>query len=99
MSATVAREGLRIAIECHVSGVLHLGGKERLARYAFGALLCQVWGFDPGLLQPVTRSALNFTAARPADTFLDCRRAWALGYDAPPLEEQLRTLKAEGRIS
>ncbi|MBL7076163.1 MAG: SDR family oxidoreductase [Kiritimatiellae bacterium] len=99
VSADVAREGLRIAVEQRMSGVLHLGGRERMSRYDFGQLLCDVWGFDPALLQPVQRADLNFTAPRPADTFFNSHRAWALGYGTASLEEQLRTLKAEGRIS
>jgi len=99
VSAAVAQEGLRIVIERHVVGIVHLGGKERMSRYAFGTLLCDVLGFGSELLQPVRRADLNFAAPRPVNTFLDSERAWEWGYGSLSLEDQLRTLKVEGHIS
>jgi hypothetical protein len=70
-----------------------------MSRYEFGELLCETWGFDARLLQPVERATLDFAASRPADTFFDSSRAWEWGYASESLDGQLRTLKAEGRIS
>ncbi len=99
VSARTALEGLRLVLEQHMSGIVHLGGRERMSRYDFGRLLCEVWGFDPGLLTPVRREDLNFAAPRPANTFLDSHRAWDLGYAATPVATQLRQLKAEARAA
>ncbi len=99
VAATVAQQGLRMVIERQARGVIHLGGRERMSRYEFGELLCDVGGFDTALLQPVERADLDFAAARPADTFLDSSRAWEWGYASASLEKQLRTVKEEGRIS
>ncbi|MDP6629838.1 MAG: SDR family oxidoreductase [Kiritimatiellia bacterium] len=99
VSATVAQSGLRIAVEQQVSGILHLGGEERLSRYDFGKLLCEVWGLDSALLQAVRRADVDGMAPRPGDTFLDNHRAKGLGYRAPSLQEQLTGLKAEGRVA
>ncbi len=99
VSASVAQSGLRLAVEQRVSGILHLGGEERMSRYDFGKLLCEVWGHDPALLQAVQRADAEGMAPRPADTFLDSRRAKGLGYTAPSLHEQLMRVKAEGRVA
>jgi dTDP-4-dehydrorhamnose reductase len=99
VSAGAALDGLRIVVEQQISGIIHLGGRTRLSRYDFGKLLCDVWGFDPALLQPVQRIDVAFTAPRPADTFFDSSRAWAWGYASASLEDQLRTVMAEGHIS
>jgi dTDP-4-dehydrorhamnose reductase len=99
VSASVAQSGLRIAVEQQVSGILHLGGEERMSRYDFGELLCKVWGYESALLQAVQRADVDGMAPRPADTFLDSRRAKRLGYTAPSLQEQLTKLKAEGHVA
>ncbi len=99
VSAHEACEGLRLVVERDECGIIHLGGKERMSRYAFGELLCSVWGCESGLLHAVERAALNVSAPRPADTFLDSSRAWEWGYASASLSDQLRTLRAEGHMS
>jgi dTDP-4-dehydrorhamnose reductase len=96
VSAAVALDGLRGAVDREISGILHLGGRERMSRYEFGELLCRVWGFDSRLLQATQRADLNFKAPRPADTFYESPRAWAWGYASLSVEEQLRNVKEAG---
>ncbi|NQU39810.1 MAG: NAD(P)-dependent oxidoreductase [Lentisphaerae bacterium] len=93
-SAATAVAGLRLAVERDVVGLLHLGGRESLSRHAFAQQLCEVWGMNQDGLQPVHQADLDFKAPRPADTSMDSSRAFALGFDPPPLRAQLEALHA-----
>jgi len=74
-----AAAGLLLALE-KGSGILHLGGPERMSRYEFGLLLAQVFDLDPTLIAACRQADVPMAALRPGD--LSCRnqRAVALGY-------------------
>lgn len=92
VSATTAARGLLMALRGS-SGILHLGGKERLSRYEFGRLLAEVFGFDSSLLLPISQQDLQMAAPRAADVSLDSTKAIALGYNLPPLRQELESLR------
>ncbi len=58
-------------VEHTFTGILHLGGSQRVSRYEMGQIICEMLQIDPALLIPV-RSADNKTiATRPLDCSLD----------------------------
>jgi dTDP-4-dehydrorhamnose reductase len=91
VSAVTAAHGLLMALQ-HASGIIHLGGKERISRYEFGCLLAQVFNFDLALLLPISQRDLQMTAPRAADVSLDSSKAIALGYNLPSLQSELESL-------
>ncbi len=75
-----AAQGLLLLLANEVSGVWHLGGRERLSRYDFAVRAAQAAGLPTDLIRPALQSDFNFAAARPPDVSLDSRKARALGY-------------------
>lgn len=74
-----AAAGLLLALE-KASGLLHLGGPDRLSRYDFGLHLTEVFGLDKTLLLPSKQADVAMPAARPADVSSSSHRAIDLGY-------------------
>ncbi|MBD1917920.1 MULTISPECIES: SDR family oxidoreductase [Cyanophyceae] len=88
-----AAAGLLLALE-KASGLLHLGGPDRLSRYDFGLHLAEVFGFDKTLLVPSKQADVPMPAARPADVSSGSRRAIDLGYRPRGVVAGLRATKA-----
>ena len=88
-SATTAAQGLLLAIEKQVQGILHLGGKERISRYEFGLLLAEVLQLPKSLIRPGKQADINMIAPRSPDVSLDSSKAFSLGYNPLPLREEL----------
>jgi dTDP-4-dehydrorhamnose reductase len=74
-------------------GVLHLGGRERLSRYAFGVKLARALGRPGAPLAAVSRTSAGLRAPRPADVSLDSGKAFALGYAPLPVDQELNALE------
>lgn len=74
-----AAAGLLLALE-NTSGLLHLGGPDRISRYDFGLRLAEVFGFDKTLLVPSKQADVVMPAPRPADVSSRSHRAFELGY-------------------
>ena len=91
-SATAAAQGLLLAVSQPVSGILHLGGKERISRYDFGLLLADIGDLPSNLLKPGKQADVEMSAPRSPDTSLDSSKAFALGYQPLPLREELSKL-------
>ena len=92
VSAGTAFSGLLLALE-NVSGILHLGGGERISRYEFGMLTARIFQKDAAVLIPCRSSEISAIAPRAPDVSLDSRKARALGFSPLPLEEELKKLK------
>ncbi len=60
------------------TGIIHLGGAQRLSRFEMGRMICRIANLDTGLLIPVTMADLNLAAARPADVSLNIDLAQSL---------------------
>ena len=88
-SARAASEGLLLAVEKQVKGVLHLGGKERISRYNFGLLLADILQLSPNLIIPGKQADVVMVAPRSPDTSLDSSKAFNLGYQPLSLREEL----------
>ena len=89
VSATTAAQGLLLALEKRVNGILHLGGKERISRYNFGLLLAEVLQLNQDLIEPGKQEDIIMAAPRSPDTSLDSSKAWQLGYSPLSLEDEL----------
>jgi dTDP-4-dehydrorhamnose reductase len=91
-SATTAAQGLLLAIAKRVSGILHLGGKERISRYDFGLLLADFLQVSSSLIKPGKQQDVVMAAPRSPDTSLDSSKAFSLGYQPLSLPEELQKL-------
>ena len=91
-SATAASQGLLLAIEKQVQGVLHLGGKDRISRYDFGLLLANILQLPTDLIRPGKQADVVMVAPRSPDTSLDSSKAFALGYQPLSLKEELNNI-------
>ena len=88
-SAEAASQGLLLAVEQQVQGILHLGGKERVSRYDFGLLLADVMQLPINTIKSGKQADVKMAAPRSPDTSLDSSKAFALGYEPLPLCEEL----------
>ncbi|MBL8822983.1 MAG: SDR family oxidoreductase [Planctomycetia bacterium] len=57
------------------SGLLHLGGPERLSRYEMGCTLANLLGVSTQLVQGVTQTSMKSSETRPSDVSLNSQ-AW-----------------------
>ena len=85
-----AVQGLILALENNIRGILHLGGKEPISRYHFGLMMTDLLSFDEQLVCPILQSELTMPAARPPNVSLDSSKAFKLGYAVPSLEDQIK---------
>jgi dTDP-4-dehydrorhamnose reductase len=60
------------------TGILHLGGSERIGRYAFGLLLAELNGLPKSLVKPVRMEEFPPAAPRPKDVSLNVSKAEGL---------------------
>ena len=88
-SARAASQGLLLAIEKQVQGILHLGGKERISRYDLGLLLAGILDLPTDTIKPGKQADVIMVAPRSPDTSLDSSKAFALGYKPLSLKEEL----------
>jgi dTDP-4-dehydrorhamnose reductase len=91
--ASAARGLLRVA-RSSITGVLHLGGPERLSRLEMGQQLALVLGKDPSVLVPARREQVPADEPRPEDVSLDSTRWQELFPDCvrPSYTQALREL-------
>ena len=74
------------------SGIVHLGGGERLSRYDFGRMLAEILGVPDYLVSPCRQKDILMKAARPRDVSLDISKAAGLGFRLLPPREILACL-------
>ncbi|GIV33874.1 MAG: NAD(P)-dependent oxidoreductase [Chitinophagales bacterium] len=93
-----AAEGLLLAAE-KFRGIYHLGGRQRMSRYALGVKIASVMGIPLTKLEPVRQSDLQLLAPRPADVSLNSDKACAAGFIPMPIEEELLAFRQLQGIS
>lgn len=71
--------GLLLGLE-KATGILHLGGPERISRYSFGRLMAEIFQLPEQGIVPVKQVDVAMAALRPADVSTDSSKAFALGY-------------------
>lgn len=62
-------------IERNKTGLYHIAGLDSLDRYNFGRLVCKVFGYDPGFLDPLPTVQLSQRALRPLQAGLRTEKA------------------------
>lgn len=92
LSGSDAALGLLLALKKAVTGIIHLGGGERVSRYDFGKMLAKAFGFNNARLVPCLRRDVPMPAPRPEDVSLDSSKARALGFQSAPLLQSLLEL-------
>jgi len=88
-SAKAASQGLLLAVEQQLSGIWHLGGKDRISRYDLGLLLADILKLPTDLIKPGKQADVVMVAPRSPDTSLDSSKAFALGYQPLSLRAEL----------
>ncbi len=91
VGGTTAAKGLLLALET-TSGILHLGGKERISRYEFGLLMADILDLPKHLIQPCSQADIKMFAPRPPDVSLDSSKAFNLGYQPLSIRKELSRL-------
>ncbi|WP_017652627.1 SDR family oxidoreductase [Fortiea contorta] len=91
VSATTAAKGILLALE-KTTGLIHLGGKEKISRYDFGRLLVKILQLDSAQIQACKQCDVKMAAPRSADVSLDSYRAFALGYEPLFIKTELTNL-------
>ena len=91
LRAESAVAGLLLALN-KVSGIIHLGGKERISRHDFGKLMQRIFKFENAIIRPCKQDEIHMPALRPADVSLDSSKAAALGFRPLPLIEELQNV-------
>jgi dTDP-4-dehydrorhamnose reductase len=61
-------------VESEVTGIVHVGGPERLSRFELMRRAVRACGMDPALIRPNRRADRPFPEPRPADVSLDTTR-------------------------
>jgi dTDP-4-dehydrorhamnose reductase len=83
LSLATAARALAALARSDCTGVLHLGGPERLSRLEMGRRLAGFLGADPSVLVPARRKDVPAAEPRPRDTSLRCDRWRALFPELP----------------
>jgi len=88
----VARAALALC-KADFTGVLNLGGRDRLSRHAFGLLVCKAYGLNPAFIRPGKAADLTLTPPRPRDlTLTSDRLSEVLGISPSTVEKELASL-------
>ncbi|MBE7380036.1 MAG: NAD(P)-dependent oxidoreductase [Leptolyngbya sp. SIO1E4] len=88
-------QGLRLVLDQGITGIIHLGGPQRLNRYEFGLMMAQAFKLPAAAFQPGLQSSVPLSAPRPQDVSLNSQRAFSLGYAPRPAAAALGAIAAE----
>ena len=83
-------------VECPENGVFHTAGRSCVSRYEFALKIADVFGYSPGLVEPVSSSDFKQVAERPKNSCLSVDRAEkTLGMRFMTAEEGIRIMKTQ----
>jgi dTDP-4-dehydrorhamnose reductase len=91
VSAEDAAKGL-LMFTGNVSGILHLGGSERISRCDFGLILAGMLGVSPDLISGCRQRDIKMAAPRPADVSLNSIKAFSLGFSPGSVRSELQKI-------
>jgi len=95
LNTSLAEMVLDVVLQ-RLGGFFHLCGASRVSRYDFATSLCEVFGLDSSLIEPVEASSFNWFATRPMDSSLDVSKAQSMLHVKPlELASALAILKKE----
>jgi dTDP-4-dehydrorhamnose reductase len=92
LGLAAAAKALLALARADVTGLLHLGGPQRLSRYELGQRVAAAYGLDPALVAPVLQKSVPTPEPRPKDVSLDSTRWRSLFPNEwwPGVEETLK---------
>lgn len=93
-----AAKGILHALNNQWKGLYHLGAKEKLSRYEFGALLCETLGIDKNLIAPALQADVKMAAPRPPDVSLNSDKAFLQGYKPLSVSAALAQLAKQYKL-
>lgn len=96
LTAKTAAEGLFLILE-KGTGIIHVGGPERISRYDLGRLIAETFEEKEAVFAPCRQKDVVTPAPRPPDVSMDSGRVFELGFRPMPLAEQIRGLYSEFR--
>jgi len=73
--------------------IFHLGGNERISRYAFGKKTCEIFGYSESLLVKSKQKDVPMPAPRPKDVSLSSEKANNLGWMPGNIDTELLFIK------
>jgi dTDP-4-dehydrorhamnose reductase len=88
-------QGLGQLLDQGITGIVHLGGPQRLSRYDFGLQMAEAFNFSPTVLRPCSQASVAHPAPRPADVSLHSEKAFQLGYAPRAVATALRAIAAQ----
>jgi dTDP-4-dehydrorhamnose reductase len=78
-----------------LAGLYHVAGGNVLTRYEFGVMVCEIFGFDTGLLLPIEMAGFGYEARRPMDSSLNIGKfKRETGFEPTPIGRALAGLKS-----
>ena len=93
VSGTDAAAGILLSLQ--TQGILHLGGRTPLSRYALGQVIAEVLQLPTDRLKPCRQSDVQMAAPRPLNVCLDSSKAFELGYNPAPVRTALEALQSQ----
>jgi dTDP-4-dehydrorhamnose reductase len=96
LALSTAAEALLSLACADFTGVLHLGGPERMSRLEMGQRLADVLGYDSSCIVPTLRAVTSSPEPRPRDLSLDSSRLRALApyIPWPVFEDALKEMRS-----
>ena len=77
-------------------GIFHLGCDDKISKFEFGRCISEIFKLTPGLINPVTVSSGNLSAARPKNPSLNNDKLKRyLNIEIPGIETGLKAVKKE----
>ncbi len=89
-----AAQGVFALLKNNASGIFHLGGSERMSRFAFANQMAAHFGLDKNLIIPSLQKDVNMPAKRPADVSLVSNKAFTLGFLPNKIAYNLKILSS-----
>lgn len=96
VAVTDAVRGLQLVLDQGRTGIVHLGGPQRLNRYEFGLLMAEAFHVSATCLRPCLQADVDLPAPRPKDVSLNSEQAFAWGYAPRLAEVALKEIAALG---
>jgi dTDP-4-dehydrorhamnose reductase len=92
LALAAAAKALLALVTSDITGLIHLGGPQRLSRYDMGRAVAAAYRLDPALVQPIPQTSVSTPEPRPRDVSLNSRLWRSLFPQAwwPDVEEACR---------
>ncbi len=93
VSGITAAQGLLRLLKQEVTGIYHLGGKERINRWQLGQAMKKIFDLPQAQMTAGKQSEMDMAAPRPTDVSLNSTKAFRLNYSPRSIEGELQLLQ------